>query len=474
MCFDYAIIGGGIVGCSIFNKLTRLGFNCVLFEKENDLGFGSSKANSGIVHTGLDCLPNTLKAKLNVRGAKLFPEIAKRLNVQFVNNGHLIVGNDLGKLNELKLQGEKNGVKGLKILNSNELHKQEPLLSDDIKYALYAPTGGIISSYELAVAFAEEAVINGGKVELNFNTTKIENNDGVYQIKCNEKEIIARTIINACGAGFNDISKLIGTEEYPLQFRRGEYYLLDKEVSNVCHHTIFPLPTKYSKGVLITNTASGNILIGPTSYESDTSTKTTTAGLSEIRTKALEEMPSLPLRSNIRVFSGVRNISGNDFIIEKSKVKPNVVNVAGICSPGLSATPAIAEYVAELLGLDPKKEKRCLKKLPEKFVMAGLPLPKQNQIIKSNPNYGKVVCKCENVSLGEILDAINSPVPATTVDAVKRRTRAGMGRCQGGFCIFAVMEKLAEVHNQKFDNIEKDARGSKIIQSDIKPNGGMS
>ena len=473
MVFDFAIVGGGIVGCSIFNKLTRLGFKCVVVEKENDLGFGSSKANSGIIHTGLDCLPNTLKAKLNVRGAKLFPEIAKRLHVKFVNNGHLIVGNDLEKIKALKEQGETNGVVGLKILNSKELHEKEPLLSSDIIYALFAPTGGIVSSYELAVALAEEAVINGGVVELNFNTIKVASVGGNYKIISKAKDIEAKTIINACGAGFNDISKLIGAEEYPLQFRRGEYYLLDKEVSNVCSHTIFPLPTQYSKGVLITNTAAGNILVGPTSYESDISTKTTTAGLSEIRAKALEEMPKLPLRSNIRVFSGVRNISGNDFIIEKSKIKQNIINVAGICSPGLSAAPAIAEYVAEMIGLDPKKEKKSLHKLPPKIVMAELPLQKQNQIIKENPSYGKVICKCENISLGEILNAINSPVPATTVDAVKRRTRAGMGRCQGGFCIFSIMEKLAMAQGGKFEDIEKDANGSKIIQCDIKPNGGM-
>ena len=234
------------------------------------------------------------------------------------------------------------------------------------------------------------------------------------------------------------------------------------------------MPTKESKGILITNTVAGNILVGPTSYESDTSTKTTSGGLGEVREKALSEMPNLPLRGNIRVFSGVRNISGKDFIIEKSQLKENVINLAGICSPGLSSAPAIAEMVAELLGLNPNAEIKELKSLPKKVIMADLSLEEQNKLILQNSNYGKVVCKCENISLGEIIDAVNSPIPARTVDAVKRRTRAGMGRCQGGFCIFSVMEEIAKANNIRFDDIEKDAKGSKIINSDIKPDGGMA
>lgn len=474
MNYDFAVIGGGVVGSAILNKLTRLGKSCVLIEKESDVGFGSSKANSAIIHTGFDCTPGTLKAQLNVRGAEIFPEVAKRLGVKIVNNGHLVVGNDLDQLNALKEKGEKNGVKGLEIIGFDKLHQLEPMLSEDIKYALFAPTGCIVPSYELAVAFAEEAVINGADVKLNFDINAISHENGLYKIVGNTQNICTKYIINACGSGYNDVAKLIGSEVYPLTFRRGEYYILDKNYSNVCSHTIFPLPTKDSKGILITNTVAGNILVGPTSYECDTSTKTTAGGLNEVREKALSEMPSLPLRGNIRVFSGVRNISGKDFIIEKSKARENVINLAGICSPGLSSAPAIAEMVAQLLGLDPSAEVKGLKTLPKKVVMADLSLEEQNKQIKKNPDYGKVVCKCENISLGEIIDAVNAPIPATTVDAVKRRTRAGMGRCQGGFCIFSVMEQLAKANKTSFDEIEKDARGSKIIQSEIKPNGGMA
>ena len=474
MKFEYAIIGGGVVGTAIFNKLTRLGKSCVLLEKESDVGFGSSKANSGIVHTGFDCTPGTLKAKLNVRGAQLFPEIAKRLQVKLVNNGHLVVGNDIEHLKNLFNKGVQNGVQGLEIINSEKLHALEPRLSEDIKHALYAPTGCVVSSYELSVAFAEEAVLNGAVVKLRYEIMEVSYKNGMYCIASADECVYAKAIINASGSGYNDVAKLIGSETYPLTFRRGEYYILDKNHKDICSHTIFPLPSKDSKGILITSTTSGNILVGPTSYESDTSTKTSQSGLSEVRTKALAEMPSLPLRGAIRVFSGVRNISGNDFIIEKSRSKECVINVAGICSPGLSSAPAIAEMVASLVGLDPNNEVKRLKLLPRKVVMADLSLEEQNAIIKKNPNYGKVICKCENISLGEIIDAINSPLPACTVDAVKRRTRAGMGRCQGGFCIFSVMEQLAKFNRIQFDKVEKDAKGSTIIHSDIKPDGGMA
>ena len=474
MMFEYAIIGGGVVGTAILNKLTRLGKSCVLLEKENDVGFGSSKANSAIIHTGFDCTPGTLKAKLNVRGAEIFPELAKRLGIKIVNNGHLVVGNDIERLKELKRKGEKNGVKGLEIISEDKLHELEPMLSDNIKYALYAPSGCIIPSYELAVSLAEEAVINGAVVKLCFNAKKITRINGFYHIECDGDSVEAKVVINACGSGYNDIAKLIGSENYPLLFRRGEYYILDKNYSDICSHTVFPLPTKESKGILITNTVAGNILVGPTSYESDVSTKTTSEGLKEVKVKALSEMPDLPFKGNIRVFSGVRNISGDDFIVERSRIKDNVINVAGICSPGLSACPAIAEMVAELLGLNPNAEIKGLKKLAKKVIMADLSLEEQNKQIQKNPNYGKVVCKCENISLGEIIDAVNSPIPATTVDAIKRRTRAGMGRCQGGFCIFSVMEEIARATNKNFEDIEKDAIGSKIIQSEIKPDGGMA
>lgn len=471
MVFDYAIFGGGVVGSAIFNKLTRVGKTCVLLEKENDVGFGSSKANSGIVHTGFDCKPGTLKAKLNVIGCKQLPNIAKRLGVRYLKNGHLVVGNDLEKINELYNRGIKNGVKNLEIINTDALHKMEPNLSPDIKYALYAKDGGIISSYELSVALCEEAIINGGTVIREFITNSIQQNNDKLYISDGKKEIVADNIINCAGAGYNGIAKLLHTEQFDVEFRRGEYYLLDKSCSNFATKTIFPLPTEKSKGILVTPTTFGNIIVGPTSYVSDERTITTSQGLAEIKKSVKSNFPTLPFKSNIRVFSGVRNLVGDDFIIEKSKINNKVVNIAGICSPGLTCCTAIADYLLSIIGIK-NIEKKNLKLRKKPVVVASLPSAKQDEIIKQNPAYGKIVCKCEEVSLGEICDALNSPLPPLSVDGVKRRTRAGMGRCQGGFCIFSVMNLLAKNKKINFDDIEKDASGSTIICSSIKPNEG--
>ena len=472
---DYVIIGGGVVGTSILNLLTRLGGRVCLIEKQSDVGMGASKANSGIIHTGLDCKTGTLKAKLNVKGFEMYPKIFDRLGVEYINNGHLVIGNDLNKIRELYSRGVANGVKHIEIIDSEKLHQLEPHINNDIKYALYAPDGMIVSSYELSVAFAEEAIINGAKVYLQSTIEKDIFENDIHTLQLTNGEILkSKWVINSAGSGFNDVSQILGAEIYDLTFRRGEYYTLDKGNLEYCKHTIFPLPTEKSKGILITNTASGNILVGPTSYESDTRTATTFLGLSEVKTKALEEMPDLPFRTNIRVFSGVRTILGDDFVIEKSKKRKNIINVAGICSPGLSSAPAIAEMVAELIGLDVKKEKKGLLKLKKRIKVKELSKEQQDAMIKKSPHYGEIVCKCEEVSLGEIEDCIYSPLGARTVDAVKRRTRAGMGRCQGGFCIFRVMEELAKRDGASFDNIEKDAVGSKILVSEIKPEGGKN
>lgn len=468
--FDYLIIGGGVVGCSILNKLTRLGKKVCLLEKESDVGMGASKANSGIIHTGLDCKPGTLKAELNVKGFNMYPKILDRLGVSYEVNGHLIVGNDREHITALYNQGIQNGVKDLEIIDSAKLHKLEPYINESILYALYAKKGMIVSSYELSVALAEEAIINGAVVKLQTTIMGLSEDGGEYIAKLTNGETIkTHWIINSAGAGFNEVSKVLGTEQLPIQYRRGEYYVLDKGNLKYCKHTIFPLPTKESKGVLITNTIGGNILVGPTSYVSDPSTITTNNGLKAVKNKALEEMPELPIKANIRVFSGVRSVFGEDFIIEKSKIKNNIIVLAGICSPGLSSAPAIAEKVAELVGLKDAKEISKLKALPKKLRLKELSPEKQDKLIKKNPHYGEIVCKCEEVSLGEIEDCISSPLGAKTVDAVKRRTRAGMGRCQSGFCIFRVMEQLARLNNSSFDKVEKDAVGSKIICSDIKP-----
>ena len=467
--FDYLVIGGGVVGTAILNKLTRLGKKTALVEIQNDVGFGASRANTALVHSGIDCKPNTLKAKLNVRGNELYPEMCARLGVKFVQDGHLIVGNDKEKLNNLIARAKANGVQGVKLLNKTQLKKLEPNLSETIEMGLFVPTGGMVSSYNLAVALAEESIINGAEVFLTFETKKIiKTKTGFEVCSCDGRKIETKNIINASGAGVNQINKLMGAEIFETVFRRGEYYLLDHSVSSFVSHPVFPLPTEFSKGILVSPTVHGNIMVGPTSIVGTSDAITTKEGLSQIKREVNSTFNNVPFRENIRVFSGVRTIVGDDFIIEKSAKVDGLINVAGICSPGLSSAPAIAEYVANLVGLDANAEIKKLKKRKPITVLNEMTLEEQNKLIKKNPDFGKVVCRCENISLGEIKEAVNSPLPATSVDAVKRRTRAGMGRCQSGFCIFQVMEEIAKGTGQRFEDVPKDGVGSKILKSRIK------
>lgn len=468
--FDYIVIGGGVVGSAILNKFTRLGKKCALVEIQNDVGFGASRANTALIHSGIDCKPNTLKAKLNVRGNELFPALAKRLGVPYDQTGHLIVGNDTSKLDELIKRARANGVKGVKLLSGKALRRMEPNLNKEILYGLFVPSGGIIESYMLSVALVEEAVINGASLFLEFDTKKIEKKDDIFKLISKDgRELLGKVIINSAGAGFNDISKLLKSENYPIVHRLGEYYLLDRTCKNFVSHPVFPLPTEYSKGVLVSPTVHGNVLVGPTSSISDSLPITTTEGLSKVKRDANLTFENIPYKENIRVFSGVRTLIGDDFVIKRSGLAENVINVAGICSPGLSSCPAIAEMVADICGLNPNLELRNLKQRQPITNLKTLPVSEQNKIIKSNPDYGKVVCRCENISLGEIKEAITGVIPAKSVDAVKRRTRAGMGRCQSGFCIFAVMEELAKENNVSMDKVLKDGVNSVILKSKIKP-----
>lgn len=469
--FEVAIIGGGVIGANILNSLTRRGISCVLIEKNNDVGAEVTKANSGLIHAGFDCKPDTLKAKFNVGGNKLIERLAKELDIPYKQIGALVVGNDLRKLNELKDRGDQNGVKELSILNAEELHALEPNLSKDIKFGLWAKTAGIISPYLFTVALCEEAILNGAVVKRNFDVALVERKKDKSFVIYSRKntKIEAKQIVNCCGASYNKVAELLNAEKYPVSFRRGEYYVLDNTCSNIVSHTIFPLPDENSKGVLVTPTIDGNILVGPTSTPSDTNPKTTEDGLNEISQKAQSLIVGLPLSKNIRVFAGVRTISGEDFVVEKSKLQTGIINIAGICSPGLSSSPAIAEYVVELLGYE---KTPLLKKLIRRKNIVSLKnksIEEQNKLIKQNPDYGKIVCKCEMVSLAEIKSALTSPLPALSVDAVKRRVRAGMGRCQGGFCLSKVIEEIAKIHKKPLTSVQKENIGSEILSCTIRP-----
>lgn len=467
MVYDAVVIGGGVVGTAILNKLTRLNQNVALIEKGDDVALGASRANSGIIHAGFDCHPGTLKAKFNVEGNPLVYSLAKELGVSVKNCGAVVVGNNLSAVKELYNRGIKNGVSGLEILNREQLLSLVPNLSEEVTCGLYAKTSGIVSPFMLTVALAEQAVLNGAKVFFNTDVKKISYNGEYYTLSNKDFKIDAKTIINAAAAGYNDVARLIGSETYETNFRRGEYFLLDSTANYLTNLTVFPLPDAKSKGVLVTPTSHGEILVGPTSYDSDTQTITTPSGLNEIKEKATRTIKDIPYKQSIRNFSGVRVICGNDFIVERSKLKNNVINLAGICSPGLTSAPAIANYVAvNLMGLT-GTEKKMINRVPY-MVVSQMDKKQLNKLIAKNPDYGKIICKCEKVTLGEIKEALNSPLKPKSVDAVKRRVYAGMGRCQGGFCLTRVISTIAKTYNISEMEVNKENNGSNFYVDNIK------
>lgn len=464
--YDFLILGAGVVGSSIFNDLARCGHSVILIDKASDVATGTSKANSGLVHAGFDPKPNSLKAVLNVQGNKMYPSICKRLGVPLKKTGAIVVGTHKTIMQSLLKNGKENGVENLHILEREQVENLVPNIADNIKYGLYAEDAYIVSPYLLTICLAEEAVLNGGNVVLEYDMKKCVYKNGLYYISDGKNVITAKTIINATGNEFNNVSKILGGETYPITYKRGEYYVLDSTEKGLTNITVFPEPTKESKGVLVTPTVDGNILVGPTSIVGDDSKRTTREGLEEIKQKSLITMKNINFRKTIRIFSGVRCIVNDDFVIEKSKISPNLVNVVGICSPGLSAAPAISRYVLGLLGVDYKVVRN--EKIKPYILLRELSSAKRNQIIKMNPRYGKIVCKCEEISEGEIIDALQRPIKVRSVEAVKRRVRAGMGRCQGGFCFDRVAELISEVDKLPIENVLKENVGSYLVCGNIR------
>lgn len=467
MVYDVAVLGGGVIGCAIANKLTRLNQKVVLIEKNSDVATETSKANSGIIHAGFDAMPNSKKAILNVRGAKLMPKLCKELSVDLNINGALVIGNDISKVQELYNRGIENGVEGLQILDRSKLIEILPDITDNITCGLLASTSAIISPYKLTIALAEEAVLNGASVVFNYNTTSFKKVDDYYILSNGAEEIMAKKIVLACGGEHNSIARILGSKLYDIKYRRGEYFLLDRNSMNL-KYTIFPLPTKDSKGILVSPTIHNNIIVGPTSIlAEDNSTVITDIGLKQITDKANQMLSDVNLRKTIRVFSGVRTLVGHDFVIELDENNKDIINVTGICSPGLTASPAIAEEVAKLLNLDISQEKQMIRRKECKKI-SELSSEELNKLIKQDKNYGKIVCRCEMISMAEIIDAVNSPLKPISLDGIKRRTRAGMGRCQGGFCFMKVMEIIAKERNISIDEVTKENMSSRIIVGNIK------
>lgn len=472
MKYDVVIIGAGVIGALTARELSRFKLKTALLEAENDVAMGATKANSGIVHAGFDALPGTLKAKYNVKGTAMMPEYCKELDVPYLNNGSLVVAfseKELETLHELYDRGIQNGVPDMEIIDKDALKALEPNLSDEACGALYAKSAGIVCPYELTIAAAENAVTNGVDFHRNCRVTGISFDNGVFTLQTTLGEVTSKYVINAAGTHSDEIAAMVGDHSVKISARSGEYFILDKAVGDMVTRTIFQCPTELGKGVLVSPTVDGNLLIGPTATEIEdrNNTATTLDGLNSVRNFAMKSCPTVSTRNAITSFSGLRaHDASNDFIVGPSEVNPQFFNAAGIESPGLSSAPAIAKYISYLLTMEYNKidvNENYVGERKDVFRFRHATDEERAEAIKRNPAYGRIVCRCETITEGEIIDAIHAPAGARDVDGVKRRTRAGMGRCQGGFCGSKVVEILARELGLDVNEVTKFGGDSRIL-----------
>mgnify|MGYP000896004014 CR=1 FL=1 len=469
--YDIIIIGAGVTGCAVARYLSRYEGRMLVLEKAEDVCCGTSKANSAIIHAGFDAAHGSLMAKMNLEGNLMMPQLAKDLDFAFKMNGSLVVcmsEEDLPKLRALYENGVKNGVKELEIVDAKRLHELEPNVSKNAVAALWAPTGGIVCPFNLTIALAENAFANGVEFQFNTEVTGFTWNDGYWTIHTNHGEFETRYVINAAGVYSDVLHNMVSTRKLHITPRRGDYCLLDKSTGGFVSHTIFQLPGKLGKGVLVSPTVHGNTIVGPTAIdiEDKDGTNTTAAGLNELIAKAGTTMQNLPIRQVITSFAGLRaHEDDHEFILGECPDAPGFFDCAGIESPGLSSAPAIGEYTAQLL-----QEKLSLAENTD-FVgtRTGILDPKTlsredyNALIARDPAYGRIICRCEQVTEGEIVDAIHRVPGARSLDGVKRRTRAGMGRCQAGFCSPRVMAILARELGVDEAEITKSGGHSQLL-----------
>ncbi|NCC67017.1 MAG: FAD/NAD(P)-binding oxidoreductase [Clostridia bacterium] len=469
---DVAIIGAGVIGCAAARELSRYVLDVRVLEKASDLAEGTTKANSGIVHAGYDALPGSNKARYNARGSAMFPKLVKELEVPYSNNGSLVIGfsdGDVSRLEKLMEHGKSNGIEGLSLLNGDEARKLCPSLTDKVRCALYARTAAVVCPYELTAALAENACKNGVSFSFNSAVTAISRIEGGYRLTYGDgKTLDARIVVNAAGVYADVINNMVSERKLKIIPRKGEYCLFDRTVGDLTGLTIFQVPTEMGKGVLVTRTADGNLLVGPNAVDIDDKddTGTTREGLSYILKTAALSVGPLPERQIITAFSGLRaHLETDDFEIGEAPDAPGFINLAGIESPGLSSAPAIGEATAELVA-----EKLSAAKNPDfdpirheikKF--SKLDNEERSRLIAENPAYGKVVCRCETVTEAEIVEAIHRSPGAKTLDGVKRRTRAGMGRCQSGFCTTRVIEILERELGVSRESLTKFGEGSELL-----------
>lgn len=481
--YDVIIIGAGVSGSAIARELSGYELKILVLERALDVCEGTSKANSGIVHAGYDAKSGTLKAKLNVAGSKKMEKLSKELDFSYKKNGSLVLcfeEKDLNKLEELRSRGEKNGVSGIRILDRQEVLRMEPAVSKKVVAALYAPDGAIVCPFGLNIALAENAAVNGVEFLFGREVIKIERIEKGYRVRTKEESFDAGIVINAAGVYADSIHNMISKDRMEITPRRGEYLLYDKNAGGLAAHTLFQLPTALGKGILVTPTVHGNLLTGPTAQdlEDKEGVETSDKGIELVQQKAAWSVPDIPQGAVITSFAGLRahvtkvpeamRESADDFLIREVKDAPGFIDVAGIESPGLTCAPAVGEYVADIVKdiLNPVKKEKFIRTRKGIFSMALADAAQRQEMIKENPAYANVICRCEMVTEGEILDAIHRPLGATTTDGIKRRTRAGMGRCQSGFCNPRVVEILARELGVDESKIRKSGEGSFYLLPD--------
>lgn len=473
MTYDVVVIGAGVIGTSVARYLSFYNLKTLVLEKEEDICSGTSKANSAIVHAGHDALPNTNKAKFNLLGSKMMEDLSKELDFSYRRNGSFVLcfdETDIKGLEELLDRGNKNGVEGLKILSGDEVRIKEPNISKNVVAALWCPTGAIVCPFGLTQAMAENAASNGVEFKFNYKVIDIKKENDGYLIN---NDISTKAIVNCAGVYSDELHNLVSDLKYHITPRKGDYVLMDREVGGFVDSTIFQLPTKLGKGVLITPTVHGNLLVGPsaTNLSDKEANATTYDDLNKIIDAAKLSADNIPFNKTITSFSGLRACEdGHDFILNEGV--DNFFDCVGIESPGLSASPAIGEYMAKMVAdkLKASKKENVVKTRKNIVNVAKLSLQDRKKLIEENPLYGQIICRCEEISEGEIIDAINRVPGASSLDGVKRRVRAGMGRCQAGFCSPKVMEIIARVKGINLEDVTKNNPNSKMVISKMEEN----
>ena len=475
--FDVVIIGAGIMGAATAYELAKYDLKVKVLEKEHDVSNGTSKANSGIVHAGYDAKEGTLMAKYNALGNSMYEELCKEIDAPFKRTGSLVLAFSEEDREHLKLlydRGIKNGIPGIKILEKEEVFKMEPNVSKEVVAALYAPTAGVTGPWEVTIKMLENAAINGVDIETDAKVKNVEKTENGYKITLDDgREYETKVVVNAAGLYADEINNMVSSKKIKITPRAGEYYLLDKVQGNLVNNVIFQCPTKVGKGILVAPTAHGNLIVGPTatSTEDKEYVGNTLSGLDAVKLAAVKSVKDINFRDNIKNFNGLRaEADYPDFIIGEVEDAPYFFNIAGTKSPGLTSAPAIGMDVANMivkkLGDVTKKEEH--KKNRPQIHFMELSNEEKAEVIKKDPRYGRIICRCESITEGEIVDVIHRMVGAKTVDGVKKRCRPGMGRCQGGFCGPRVQEILARELNKKLDEIVQDKVGAYILTGETK------